>query len=169
MSYDGPAIGTAGDTYLDTMLAEYTPPNEGLIQDLLTDETKQLLYALLVEMRARRQAEGRGDIQSALIDELDVPEDDREGLYSSVSVGAPTGGDWAEVDLDFMATEIDLRFGGNIEVAFADETSEGNRIQYDGSEAPVAGISVKTSYVYVRSRSGSVETVDIEAWSDDYR
>jgi hypothetical protein len=173
-------VGTLGNTYIDTLLAEYVPGDDSLAEEVLTDETDQLLYALLLEMRVSRfNQQGAQDIETALANIRDTTETgapDQTGTYASVRFDdagdqrdnlpeLQTGDDWQEVELDFVTSEVDLRFGDAIAVAFEEPQQEESVVRYAGDESPVVGVPVQTSTIWLGAQPGSGgATATVEAW-----
>jgi len=165
-------VGTLGNTYIDAMLGEYIPVGQTNtpMEELLTDESDQLLYALLVEMRAARFSRGQYDIQGAM-QRSETDSVDTEGTYVSRSVDVPelnSSDDWEPLDLDFVTGEVDLRFDSDIQVAFVKDPGDGDVVPYSVSDSPVVGIPVETSWIWVVAQSGSGgATVQIDAWGSN--
>lgn len=150
---------------VDELIEEYhavLPPG------LLENETDQLLAALLMELKAQRIAGGDSTesvdviIEQQRKDHADGSTSTR-GTYHAEKVTAPTG-DWYEIELEFVASEVDLRrISGAIEIAFADKDGENNVISYNADDSPVAGIGVQTNKIWVRGDGGE-RTLHLEAW-----
>lgn len=135
---------------------------------ILQNETDMLLAALLMELKAQRISAGDSSesvdviIEQQRKDYADGSKDSR-GTYHAEKVTAPAG-EWTEIDLEFIASEIDLRnISGAVEVAFADPTGDSNVIKYDDTDAPVQGIRVQTGRLWFRGRSAE-QTLNVEAW-----
>jgi len=168
-------LGTLGDTYVDRILGEYIPLNEANtpIEELLTDESDQLLYALLVEMRASRFARGQYDIQSVLDGAMNANSGDVDvdATYRTETVALDelaTGDEWVRFDLDFVTDEIDLRFDAAINVALAKDLSSEDVVQYGTNDSPVVGIPASTSWIWLSAQQGTGgANVRLEAWSDN--
>jgi hypothetical protein len=165
------AVGTLGDSYIDTLLGEYLPVQQGPVEDVLSSETDQLLYALLLEQRARRMQNGATDIRTLLEQQRQATEQgtpEATGTYTSRDLELDplaTADDWQELDLDFVTSEVDLRFNDAIAVAFAPPTEEERVVQYDGSESPVTGLPVETSEIHLGAQEGTGgASVTVEAW-----
>ena len=165
------AIGTFGDTYIDRLLGEYLPVQQGPVEDVLSSETDQLLYAVLLEMRARRMQNGASDIRTLLEQQRQATEQgtpDVQGTYTSRDLeldSLDTADDWEKVDLDFVTSEIDLRFSDPIAVAFRDPTDEEYIVKYDGGESPVTGLPVETSEIHLGAQqSTSGASLTLQAW-----
>ena len=163
--------GTLGSSYIDTVLGEYLPVEQGPIEDILSSETDQLLYALLLEQRARRMQNGAGDIRTLLEQQRQAQEQgnpDATGTYTSVERTLnplQTADDWQELDLDFITQEVDLRFSGAIYVAFRTPSDDEYIVEYDADESPVVGISVETSEIHLAAQEGTGgAAVTVEAW-----
>ena len=164
-------VGTLGNTYIDTILGEYVPINEtnSSIEELLTDESDQLLYALLVELRASRFDRGQYDIQDSLaVDDGNV---DVDATYRTETFDAAVPDDrddWKRFDLDFVTEEIDLRFSDAINVALVKQPSDGDIVQYNSADSPVVGIPASTSWIWVSAQDGTGgASVTMEAWGDN--
>jgi len=161
--------GTLGNTYIDQILGEYIPVQEMNTpwEELLTDESDQLLFALLVELRARRYQTGAYDIQSVLStgETYDVDES-ATYLTDSYNVSEINGSeDWTLVDLDFVTEEIDLRFDADINVVLQKPFGSDDVIQYATADSPVVGIPASTSWIYLGAQNGTGgATVQLEAW-----
>lgn len=150
---------------IDELIAEYhavLPPG------LLENETDQLLAALLMELKAQRIASGDSTesvdviIEQQRKDHADGTSSTR-GTYHAEEVTAPSG-EWYEIDLEFVASEVDLRrISGAIEIAFANKDGEHNVISYNTEDSPVAGIGVQTDKIWVRG-DGAERTLHLEAW-----
>jgi hypothetical protein len=144
------------------VLAEY-----GLAADLPTDDEEALATALLLELRALRQAQaGSGPIDQQLTSP-DAGQPDRMGQYHAVS-GAADSATWAIVDdFGFVSREVDLRFDNAIRVAFTDTTSQDtNVVEYDQADSPVSGIPVRTTHVQLKAAtSGQSVNYALEVWS----
>lgn len=164
-------VGTLGDTYIDTLLGEYLPIQQGPVEDVLSSETDQLLYALLLEQRARRMQNGATDIRTLLEQQRQATEQgtpDTTGTYTSRDLdldALDSADDWQEIDLDFVTSEVDLRFSDAIAVSFAPPTEDERIVQYDGKESPVTGLPVETSEIHLGAQQGTGgASVTVEAW-----
>lgn len=150
---------------VDELIEEYHPV---LPPGLLENETDQLLAALLMELKAQRIAGGDTDESVDVIIEQQRQDhasgsDSTRGTYHAEEVTAPNG-EWYEIDLDFVASEVDLRnIPGDIEIAFADKAGENNVISYDDTDSPVAGITVQTNKIWIKG-VGADRTLNLEAW-----
>jgi hypothetical protein len=148
---------------VDDLIAEYhavLPPG------LTMNETDMLLSALLMEMQAQRIANGNGEAVEVVLDQRNEGDDtpDETGTYHAEEVTAVTG-EWQQLELGFVATEVDLRrIGGDVLVAFAEPTGDEAVIPYSSDDAPVAGIQVTTSQVWYRAVSAET-TFNVEAWA----
>lgn len=161
------SIGTAGRTYIDEVLAEYAIVNENLIQDLAEDETKALLYALLLEARAQRLNPDANDIEVALDERADSATTGASYLSETKTLKELQNTSDPEIlDLSFEAREIDLRFNDDIIVAFNQFSVGSNQVEYSASDSPVVGIPVTTSVVWAAAQNGTGgATLDIDVWS----
>jgi hypothetical protein len=166
-------VGTIGSTYIDDLLAEYVPPEGSFVEDALSDETDQLLYALLLETRVRRYQAGITDLQTALNSQQEANEQgtpSTTGTYTSRELDLPeldTQEDWQDLDLDFVTSEVDLRFDAGVLVAYDRPTEDERVIEYAGNESPVVGTPVQTSTIWLAAQPGSGgATATVEAWSD---
>ncbi len=166
------SIGTFGDTYIDELLAEYVPPEETLADDMLADEGKQLLYALLLEMRARRIETGNYDLDTTLEKQRTAVEQgtpDTEGSYLSKDYDVTPlddSDDWRKIDLDFVTSEVDLRFDAPVHVAFTTPSDQSAVVSYTAEESPVVGVPVSTPAIWITAQEGTGgATVTLEAWS----
>jgi len=164
-------VGTLGSTYVDDLLGEYLPVTQGPVEDVLSSETDQLLYAVLLEQRARRMQDGASDIRTLLERQRQQREQgspDVQGTYTSRDLSLDPlndADDWVEVDLDFVTSEVDLRFSDAIAVAFRPPTEDEAIVQYDGSESPVTGLPVETSEIHLGAQqSTSGASLTLEAW-----
>lgn len=164
-------VGTLGDTYIDAVLGEYLPIQQGPIEDVLSSETDQLLYALLLEQRARRMQDGPQDIRTLLEEQRQAAEQgtpDTTGTYVSRDLALDeleSADDWQTLDLDFTTSEIDLRFDDKIKVAFRTPSEEEAIVQYDGGDSPAVGIPVETSEIHLGAADGTGgASVTVEAW-----
>lgn len=148
---------------VNDLLAEY----HGTIPPALTtDESDWLMAAILMELQAQRlSGDGPEDLSVFLERQQRAIEgsDDTTAVYRSFTKGVDATG-WEEVDLEFVSSEVDLRFDKGIEVAFADPSNAENIIQYDQSRSPVTEIPVRTGHIWLRSQSGTA-TVEMEVWS----
>lgn len=153
------SIGTPDG--IDELLEEY---HAVLPHQLLHNETDSLLAALLMELKAQRISGGDSEAASLIIEQQRQEyKTDQEGVYHA-STPTPDASDWLEVDLEFTASEIDLRnISGPIDVAFSDPGDGADTIRYDSTDSPIAGIGVRTSTVWFRADSGT-ESADLEAW-----
>ena len=152
---------TVNETVED-LIAEYhavLPPG------LTMNETDMLLGALLMEMQAQRVASGHGEAVEVVLNQRneDDGDPDETGTYHASEVTAVPD-EWTEVEFGFVAGEVDLRrIGGKVLVAFAEPTDPETVIPYSSDDAPVAGIQVTTSKMWVRAVS-SETTFNVEAW-----
>jgi len=168
-------VGTVGNTYIDQILGEYVPINEtnSPINELVTDESDQLLYALLVELRAARFGRGQYDLQSVLQDQMeaDTGDVDVDAIYRTETYEVTETNDrddWQKVDLDFVTEEIDLRFDDAVKVAFAKQPGSDDVVTYGSADSPVVGIPASTSWIWIAAQDGtSGATVQVEAWGDN--
>lgn len=169
-----PPLGTAGETYIDQILGEYVPPETSFAEDLVNDEEKQLLYAILVEMRASRIMDGEMDVDSILEEYREAVEQGRPQSEATYVSGAEDVSvledqdDWKPVEFDFVASEIDLRgFGTDIYVAFREPKEQSAIVPYTADEAPVVGVPVSTSKMWIAAQEGTGgTTITYEAWAD---
>jgi len=167
--------GTIGNTYIDRLIGEYVPVEEtnSLAEELLADETNQLLFATVQELRAQRFQDGTYDIQEVLRQERDAEGSgvDVDATYDSRIVDAPqfdNGDDWETIDLDFATSEIDLRFDDDIYVAFKQEFGSDDVIPYPVGDSPVVGIPASTSWIQVVAQEGTGgATINVESWGDN--
>ena len=164
-------VGTLGDSYIDGLLAEYLPIQQGPVEDVLSSETDQLLYALLLEQRARRMQNGATDIRTLLEQQRQATEQgtpDATATYTSREFELDpldTADDWQELDLDFVTSEVDLRFSDAIAVSFRSPTEDEAIVQYDSDESPVTGLPVETSEIHLGAQEGTGgASVTVEAW-----
>jgi hypothetical protein len=164
--------GTLGDTYIDAVLGEYIPINESNtpLEELLTDESDQLLFAVLSELRASRYQTGQYDIQAALATG-ESETIDKSATYETVTVDADPlqdSDDWVEIDLDFVTQEVDIRFDDAVYVVFQKQFGSDDVIAYSADDSPIAGIPVSTSWIYVAAQDGTTgATIQLEAWGDN--
>lgn len=155
-------IGTPD--YVDELLGEY---HAWMPNDLLHNETDSLLAAVLMELQAQRAAEGNNEEVSVILEqrrrELAGADGQQQGVYHAQSYDLTT--EWTKVDLGFTASEFDLRnISGPVVVAFAEpDGAAEKRIEYDDTDSPIAGISVRTEKVWLKAESGS-ESLNMEAW-----
>lgn len=165
------SIGT--NTYIDQLLDDYVPPEQRGSQ-LFEDETNALLYATIVELQALRASmSGDADAARSVVEivrqDLDGSSES-EGTYHSFSETVSSSNYNAsepDVDLDWTATEIDIRTTEPIVVAFSNPANDENRIEYSSADSPIAGIPVRTSKVWVWKQSGAADAdVDVELWRD---
>lgn len=164
-------VGTVGDTYIDDLLGEYLPIQQGPVEDVLSSETDQLLYALLLELRAQRMRQGDMDIRTLLQrnrQERSSGNPERTGTYLSTDLDLDpldTAEDWEKVDLEFVTSEVDLRFNDDIAVAFDEPTDNSRVVQYSATESPVTGIPVETSEIHAGAQEGTGgANLTIDAW-----
>ncbi|MUV87799.1 hypothetical protein GJ631_14875 [Natronomonas sp. CBA1123] len=132
---------------------------------LTMNETDMLLGALLMEMQAQRVANGHGEAVEVVLNQRneDGGDPDETGTYEAEEVTAVTG-EWTEIDLSFITSEVDLRnISADVLIAFSEPTDESAVIPYGKSDSPVAGIQVATSKVWVRAVSTET-TFNVEAW-----
>lgn len=139
----------------------------GVTPEFFQSETEALLAAVVMELQAGRYS-GDGPSDVGLFLEQQRQDQDRDtgaqrGTYHAEDLSVDASG-WTEIDLDFVATEVDLRnISDDVEIAFADPAGEANVIEYSSADSPVAGIGVQTSYIWVRGKSGAA-TLNLEAW-----
>ncbi|WP_178915182.1 hypothetical protein [Natronomonas gomsonensis] len=132
---------------------------------LTMNETDMLLAALLMEMQAQRVASGHGEAVEVVLNQRneDDGDPDETGTYHAEEVTAVTG-EWTEVEFGFVAGEVDLRrISEDVLVAFTEPTDEEAVIPYSSDDAPVAGIQVTTSRMWIRAVSAET-TFNVEAW-----
>lgn len=157
--------GISHNEAVQDLISEY---HAVLPPELLMNETDMLLAALLMELQAQRLEEGTTESVDVIIEEnrREYTKEGATGTYRAESLSVKSD-EWREIDLDFTTSEVDLRnISGPIEVAFADRSTVANRIAYDDTDSPVAGIGVSTSNIWVRSATdGVTESLDLEAWS----
>lgn len=156
--------GVTNTEGVQELISEY---HAVLPPELLMNETDMLLAALLMELKAQRLSDGVSESADVLIEQQRADysdgSDHARGTYHSEQVTVDAN-EWTEIDLDFIAGEVDLRgITDVIEVAFADPTGENAVIEYDSNDSPVAGIPVQTSRVWLRGKSTST-TLTMEAW-----
>lgn len=152
---------------VDELIAEY---HAVLPPELFEDETDQLLAALLMELKAQRIASGDSTesvdviIEQQRKDHADGSNATR-GTYHAEEVETDAS-EWYKVDLEFTASQIDLRnIAGGIRVAFANPEGENNVIEYDQNDDVVLGIDVQTNKLWFRSQEGEgTQTFNVEAW-----
>ena len=167
MSGNGRSIGTAGSTHIDEILGHYSIVHEGILQDVAENEVKNLLYAVLLELRVQRINPHAQDIGVALRQE----ESDTittEATYHSEDFNLQerqNADDWEILDLNWVTGEIDIRFDDDIIVAFDDPQNSNNRISYAATDDPVTGIPVSTSKVYAVAQNGTGgASLTVDAW-----
>jgi len=161
------------NTYIDELLRDYIPPDEDpqtILGELAEDETNALLFAALTELKLLREEQFSGDTAvPALLQQQQSRSEgavDTIATYHSTDEDVSSGGGWSHVDLDFVTGEVDLRFGVDVQVAFAGTGDSDNVVSYSADESPVVGIPVETSNIHVRNDDTSDGTVTVEAWGD---
>jgi hypothetical protein len=120
------SLGT--DTYIDSVLAEYIPPeaaSQSLLSEVFEDETNLLLFSLLVEARGG-VAPGRQTGQDGKSEAT---------YYASERPIAVIDTKQEAFDFGFRANLIHLRdFDAPISVAFKPETRQNRWIRLDPAE-----------------------------------
>lgn len=146
------------------LISEY----HGVLPPQLTmNETDMLLAALLMELKAQRLSGGSTESAEFIIEQQRADyadgSDSTRGTYYSNEITVETG-EWTEIELDFTASEFDLRkISDPIKIAFTKPSVDDAVIQYDSSDSPIAGIGVMTSKVWIKAASTST-TFRMEAW-----
>ena len=150
---------TGTDTAIDDLLSGYFPSETSLLGEAVEDETNLLLAALLMEQRGssnEEDVEGRyyADVYQAGEEGPEGPNADDPNV------------DGARIDFGTPAKTVDLRFDGEIAVAFKEPGQPHRTIVYRAQDSPVVGLKAGSSKMWLKNgpTESSPVTTFVEAW-----
>jgi hypothetical protein len=158
------------DQHIESLIREYIPSHEqDFVERIIQDETDALLYGVITELRALRTVQTGNPQNAQTVVELVQQEMQQgvetTGVYHSETFDLSEGDFDKVLDLDFVATEVDLRFTDDVQIAYADPAQDDNVIEYAKTDSPVAGTPVRTNTVHAKAQDGTGGAqLTIEAW-----
>ncbi len=142
---------SVGPDPVQQLISQYLPDqqrSQGLLDDLLEDETDKLLYALVKETRDER-------VQTA------NPSNETTGTYYHEKMTLDDGRE--SRDLDITPTEWGLRFDKGIKISFKGNLSR-DAIPYRAQDSPVTPPVTASTFEIEALNDGEEPTVYIEGW-----